>query len=125
MQYWHQMVEYLINVWGPKGNAKWHNSEIIILMTAKISWNHNLDNDKCFFFFHSYVQGEKPFCRPPKETVKITEIEAKIPLKPLSIHTVNRILKIPRVIHEISKAKEESGDEIVKVLLKQKIGNDT
>ena len=73
---------------------------------------------------YSYVQREKPLCRPPPETITITETEAKISLKALSFHTVSRILKIPKVVHEISKAREESGDNIVKAVLKQKIGDD-
>ena len=76
---------------------------------------------------YDYVNNEKPNCRPPEETVTITEKEASIPLKPLAVHTFERILKIEWVVTGIEKAKAASGskENLLKLKAFLKVGNDT
>ena len=72
------------------------------------------------------VSDHKWTCRPPKHAYSITETEAIIPLKALAELTVDRILLVPNINHEMGKIKEESGPDVVPTLdLHIKIGNDT
>ena len=49
-----------------------------------------------------------------------------IPLVPLAIHTIDRILEIPDVKDEISKKQaEQEQNEVLEVDFKLKIGDDT
>ena len=86
-------------------------------------------SDECnasFLPCYSYINQEKVNCRPPKETITVTETEAMAPLKEVSVHTVDRIFKIPEVAAQISKAKEASENkDNFKVKATIKIGNDT
>ena len=85
-------------------------------------------SDNCnagFLPCYDHVLEAKEECRPAPEGVTITETEAVIPLKSMGIHSVSRILKIPRVQERISIAKAASGKENFKVKAIIKGGNDT
>ena len=65
-------------------------------------------------------------CRPAIETCDFSETRAMIPLVPLAIHTIDRILEIPDVKDEISKKQaEQEPNEVLEVDFKLKIGDDT
>ena len=84
-------------------------------------------SSKCnadFLPCYDYILAEKIFCRPSRDLYFITETEACIPLKALALHTIDRILEIPTVKQPILEAKE-SGDGVVDLKYKQKVGNDT
>ena len=67
----------------------------------------------------------KDNCRPAKELCDFSETRAMIPLVPLAIHTIDRILEIPDVKDEISKKQAEVPNEVLEVDFKLKIGDDT
>ena len=73
------------------------------------------------------MSEEKKTCRPPRDDYIITETVATIPLQPLAIHTIDRILEIPWVKEVVLKKKEESenANEIFQLELEGKIGSDT
>ena len=72
------------------------------------------------------VWEQKQFCRPPKNTVSITEIEANVPLKVLAELTFDRIGMIPNINHEFAKLKQSSGADVIPtVTLGFKDGTDT
>ena len=64
-------------------------------------------------------------CRPPRDAYVITETVATIPLQPLAIHTVDRILEIQWVQEVVMEMKKEAENEILELELEGKIGSDT
>ena len=73
------------------------------------------------------MSEEKKSCRPPRDSYVITETVATIPLQPLAIHTVDRILEIPWLKEVVMEMKEqaENDNKIVELELEGKIGSDT
>ena len=83
-------------------------------------------SSKCnadFLHCYDYILAEKIFCRPPKETYFISEIEASIPLKAIVVHTIDRILQIPKVNKPILELKDTGVDATLKLF--GKVGEDT
>ena len=76
---------------------------------------------------YTYVSEEKKTCRPPRDQYVITETVATIPLQPLAIHTVDRILEIPWLKEVVLEMKEEAENvnEILELELEGKVGSDT
>ena len=71
------------------------------------------------------MSEEKKTCRPPRDDYVIEETVATIPLQPLAIHTVDRILEIPWLSEVVLEMKKEAESEIFELQLEGKIGNDT
>ena len=73
------------------------------------------------------MSEEKKTCRPSRDEYIITETVATIPLRPLAIHTIDRILEIPWLKEVVLEMKEEAEtvNEIVTLELEGKVGSDT
>ena len=71
------------------------------------------------------MSEEKKTCRPPRDDYIITETVATIPLQPLAIHTIDRILEIPWLKEVVLEMKKEAENGIVELELEGKVGNDT
>ena len=72
------------------------------------------------------VSQQKWLCRPSRDAYFIGEIEAVMPLKVLAELTVDRLLMIPSVNHEMGRIKEASEPGVVPTLeFGDKIGTDT
>ena len=85
----------------------------------KVSKSCNAD----FLPNHMYISQARKLCRPPRELYSINETESIIPLKPLVVHTIQRIFEIPRVRNRILELKEK--ENITGVTLTMKGGSDT
>ena len=72
---------------------------------------------------YDYIRMEKQFCRPPKPLMTITETQAFVDLKDLVVHTIDRILEIPRVRQKFLALKETETE--VRANFSGKFGNDT
>ena len=98
-----------------------HHEESKFDMTSikKVSKDCNADFLPCY----DRISKVKVFCRPPRDTYFITETNAVIPLKALAIHTIDRILQIPRVKQDILELKEKEPNVSTKFILR--IGSDT
>ena len=98
-----------------------HHEESKFDMTSikKISKACNADFLPCY----DYISQAKKLCRPPRDQYFITETSAIVPLKALVIHTIDRILQIPRVEQDILERKRTEPNMSAKLTLK--IGNDT
>ena len=88
-------------------------------ITGQKSRNCNAD----FLHCYDYIVAEKVHCRPPKEEYSISETAASIPLKAIAVHTIDRILQIPKVKEPVLEAKDSGADPILK--LYGKVGEDT